>query len=454
MDGFLKTNFFNMDNSRKDEFFQIYKNIFIQRIPRYSVKQIGAKSWKTKNKPLSDIPVMAHLNGQYYVGVLGKWYPGFAILDFDDMPKKEVERKREALGLDERNSMLQNSESLNSSHLLILVSYNHKPPTIRLLHIALGTWAKENGIELYPQANRVIRLPFGYKQDCQDIEYIHLKDWTEKLKWFNKLDEFELKNFPLQQLQFDFYEDINLMPKKSTFSEGKYLFENGLVTPHSRHESQFKVLYYLHMDKNITPEIAIELTWQWIKKKHNGYSKQIITTPRSVYEEIKRQAMSTWAHYERIYYYPNEINNKHYGFITKPDIQDIIMLSKASQPMIKFCSNLIKYCNPRRHRTFINIHSDNLTAWSRRGYLTYLEALQRQGIITRSDSYQADKFSKSIQIKWNWKDSGKAILIDGRAPESFEKTIQLSYGPEEFRELLLKAGSERTTAIMAVEKIF
>ena len=45
-------------------------------------------------------------------------------------------------------------------------------------------------------------------------------------------------------------------------------------------------------------------------------------------------------------------------------------------------------------------------------------------------------------------------MVDNRAPEELADTIRASYEPEEFRELLIKAGSKRTNAIMAVKGIF
>lgn len=111
----------------------------------------------------------------------------------------------------------------------------------------------------------------------------------------------------------------------------------------------------------------------------------------------------------------------------------------------------MKYCYPRRYRTFIDIHSSKFEEWSKRNYLQYLEGLK--GIIKRGDTYQVDKFSKSIKLNWNYKDSN-AILDDGRAPDTFEETINLSYKPEEFRELLQRAGSKRTTAIITVKRLY
>ena len=202
-----------------------YKSIFPQYLPRYAVKQIGG-SWKTKNKHLSDIPIKAHLNGQYYVGVLGKWYPEYAILDLDNVLKEEPEKIRDTLNLDESNSMLCRSESPNSYHILIRPSYNNKPPTVRLLQNIFKTFGKQNNIEIYPQANRTNRLPFGYRQDCLDIEYMNLKDWKSKLNWFLKLDDFDLSDIPYQQRELDLtYENPG---RPDVFKEGEYLLQYGL----------------------------------------------------------------------------------------------------------------------------------------------------------------------------------------------------------------------------------
>jgi len=122
---------------------------------------------------------------------------------------------------------------------------------------------------------------------------------------------------------------------------------------------------------------------------------------------------------------------------------------------MRFLYNLVRYCYPRRYRNFIDIHSDKLIEWgSRRNYLKYLDELNKIGIIKRGDKYSVDKFSKNINISWNFRDPGSAILNDSRSPESFEETIKLSYEPEEFRELLKEAGSERNTAIKTVKRLY
>ena len=424
-----------------------FVNTFIQRQPRYAVKFKG-KPWKTKQKALSDTPIRSHLEGKYYIGVLAKWYPGFCVLDMDDVDLNNVERVRDSLKLDIANSMLCRSETPGSYHILFKPSYNTKPPTVRLLQGILKPFGQQNNIEIYPQPNKAIRLPFGSQQDCLDFEYIHLKDWKEKLYWFNKLDDLDLKTIPYHQLELDLY-----IPKQKSgsYQIGRELFETGLNAYNSRNEAQFYILYYLWR-RNIPPETALDMCYSVIKTKHNGYSEEVNSGNwRTIKGEIKRQARTIYSTYEHSNIYPDEIHNSFNGYITKADIKDIVMLCKASMPRMKFLYNLVKYCYPRRYRTFIDIHSDRLREWSFRNYLQYLDEFK--SIINRGQTYQVDKFSKSIKLNWNYKDTG-AILIEDRAPDTFEETIRLSHQPQELRELLTAAGSKREVAIETTRRLF
>ncbi len=441
-----------MSNYKQNKNFLQYKKIFPQYIPRYAIKPIGTKKWIMQNKPLHDSYILQHLTGKINISCLGTWYNHYALLDVDSRDRGEVEEIRERLKLDTDNSMLFSSESKDSYHCLFSPTYNKKPPTLRLLNEILKPFAKENGVEIYPQPNKTIRLPFGYNQRPLDFEYVGLKDWEEYLYWFLKLDSFDLKSVP-QQLRLE----LKIPKEKSnltTYQEGKYLYLEGLQLPSSRHESQFKVLYWLWRN-NVPLPTAISLVWDWIKVKHNGFSKQIIINPKSVLAEIQRQANHIYETYHYSGVYPDNTHNTFYGFITKEDINDIIIISEARLPKAKFSFNLIKYCNPRRYQTFVQLHRDSLVEWSStRTYLKNLDELQAKGIVKRYDSYKVDEFSKSIKINWKFKDIDKAILVDNRAPESFEDTIKACYKPEEFRELLIRAGSERTNAIKAVKNIF
>ncbi len=223
--------------------------------------------------------------------------------------------------------------------------------------------------------------------------------------------------------------------------------------PNSRHESQFRILYYLWRN-NIPIDEAIELVWLVIQNKHNDFSKDIITHPISVKKEIHRQANKIYTTYEHAYIYPDETHNDYNGYLSKSDIESIVMINKGNLPKMKFLSHLVKHCYPRRHRAFINIHSDKLIEWSQRNYIQYLDELKKNGIIQRGEKYSVDRFSKSIKINWDFKDTREAILNDNRSPNTLEDTIRLSYEPEEIKALLEKAGVKRTTAIEMIKRIY
>jgi len=434
------------------EEYKEYVQTFVQRLPKYATK-MPKQRWKTKKKPLSDIPIANHLWGKYYVGSIAKWYPNHAIIDIDDATINKVDKIRKELNLDETNSMLFTSESENSYHILLRPIYNGKPLTIKLLHTILDPIAKEHNIEIYPRARKATRLPFGLNQKPLDYEYIKLRKWQEMLWWFNKLDEYDLKSLnPIPTPEKRLLDKSLSIETKTvtTYQEGKYLYENGLLSLHTRHDSQWKVLYYLWR-QNVPLEEAITIVWQWINKKHNNLSKDIKINPNVVKKEIERQAIHIYKNYEL---YPDSTSFTHLGFITKPDIEKIILITKGNIPFAKFTFNLIKFCYPRRHRESINMHSNYLLEWSERNYIEYLDRLSKLGIIKRFNSYIIDNYSKGIRINWQWQDQNQAILIDDRPLGDFTETIKAVYTQQEFKALLQKAGNNYDTAKHAIYRIF
>ncbi|MBA7656970.1 hypothetical protein ES703_64899 [subsurface metagenome] len=440
--------------SNKENALSEYNDTFIQPTPRFAIKLKGNNtSWKTINKFLEDKYVKAHLNQDISIATLSKWYPSYAILDIDNRLLEDVGEIRDILGLDEFNSMLCSSESSNSYHLLFKPTCNNKPPTIRFLKNAFIPFVKQNKIEIYPQANRPIRSPFGWKQFCLDFIYQNLPTWEDKYYWWKRLNDYDVSTIPFYQQGLD----LSFMKDKlpDYYEEGKLLLKNGLQRSNSRNESQFKILYYLWRN-NIPFSEAIKIVLSVIKTKHNGFSKEVNRGNwRTINGEITRQASKIYSTYELSYIYPDTTHNSYCGYITKPDIPDIIRISKGNLPEMKFLFQVVKYCNPRRHRIFLNIHSDKLIEWSsKETYLKRLDKLKKKGIIKRGKSYSVDKFSKSIDIKWDFRDTNKAILIDNRSPNTFEDNIRLSYEPNEIKALLEATGVKRVSIYDLLKKFY
>ncbi len=414
-----------------------YVNLFIQRIPRFTLKTRPGKHWKTINRPLGDKLIQAHLEGSRTVGALGKWYPGHAILDVDKREIEQVQEMRNAAGLTESNSMLCSSESENSYHLLVRPIYHNRPPTVRLLSAIFQSFCEQHRIEIYPRARKCVRLPFGKIQQCLDDGAEGIDTWEQKTYWFQKLDEYDLSGVPSQQLQFEFEEKAGSL-MLSTSQRGQELFVNGLQAPSSRHDSQFEVLYYLWR-KNVPLEEAERITWTWIKKKHNGFSVDIMKSPVVVRKEIERQARRIWGRYLDVY--PDSTHNIYHGYLTKTDIVDVLKIVGGSIPEARFLFNLVKYYYPRRHRDRINVHSDLLISWaSRNTYLDRIKRLERKGIVYRGNDYLVNVRSKQIKLKWNWRSLDNAILPDGRAPESLEEAIRAAFTEGETRALFRASG--------------
>lgn len=428
--------------------FSDYTATFVQRIPKYAIKRDG-KRWRTQNRPLGDKHIRAHLRGDLVVGALGKWYLEHGMLDIDGRDIGYVEEVRDTLNLDETNSMLCSSSGReNRYHVLFRPTYNRKPPTLSLLNDSFKDFCFQRGIEIYPRATKCARLPFGKIQKCLDYEYAHLEEWSEKLYWFSKLDEFDLGGVPRQQL---LPLEIPQGQKIPAWREGKELLEIGLQAPSTRHESQFKVLLYLWRN-NIPPKTAYEITWSWIKNKHNGFSKDIQRDPRAVREEIKRQVKHIWGKYTA---YPDTTHNTYYGYLTKADLYDIFMYSGGSLVKGRFLFNLVKYCYPRRFRDKINVHSDLLVSWgSINTYLERINELEQKGLLRRWDTYEVEVRSKPVRLNWKYRNIDDAILVDNRAPTTIEDTIRACFGVEEIRGLLKKSGMDEGYISRFIASVF
>jgi len=438
-----------------------YTSIFVQRLPRYAIKNLHGGNWRTRQKALADVAVLAHLEGLYFVGSLGRWYPECAILDVDSREKNEASDIRAALGLHDSNSFMQASESQNSFHILFRPQLNGRPPTLRGLHTALDGFGKEKRVEVYPQRGRVIRLPFGPYQPILDSDLAHLQSWDEKLFWFMKLDEFELSTIEgtQQELVLTHSPEVIKQCRRQVLAnrideDAVNLLTHGLQAPSSRDAAQFTILLH-YFRQNVSLDTAISEVWRWITTKNNGLSKDFQRYPDEVKKHIQHQAASIYSRYDFSSVYPDSTHNQHEGYICRPDIEEIIRIAGGNMPRSKFLFNLVKYSYPRRFRDFIGFHRDRLVSWaSNRTYQKYLDELDNKGIARRGRAYSTDAFSKDLKLKWQYRSSDEAILYTGRSLDTIEDTLQLIYKPPELRELLIAAGASKQAAYEVLKRTF
>lgn len=432
-----------------------YLSMFVQRHPKYAVKMPGnGKEWRTKKKPLADKPIQAHLSGQYSVATVSPWYPTFGVIDVDDAPREKVYSVLETIGLNEANSLVCASESPNSYHVYFRPSYNDKPPTVRLLNEVLRRWAIKKGVEIYPRAAKCFRLPFGpHDRPVLDDGETASMSLEQKLHWFGKLDEYDLAASPAD-MQTVLKLELPPMPVCSTtFKRGVEYMEYGLEAANTRHEVQFCVLYAMWR-QNYNIDDAVNAAYHLITTKHNGFSKDIKRNPVKVLREIMRQASCIWNKYELANTYPDEAHNLNYGFLTKPDLQDIIRICEGNLPRIKFLGELVRYINPRQARGAVSVHTDRLQQWSSKtNYTKFLDELTKKGIVERSNKYIVGKAAKTIKLNWDFRSLEMAVKADKRTTDTLG-SISNSFVPDELRECLKETGKERTAIIKTVKSIY
>jgi hypothetical protein len=428
-----------------------YLETFVQRVPRYAVKVPG-RLWTTKRGPLTDRPIKAHLEGQYAVGVLGAAYPLYGVLDIDDRDPAEVADIRGALNMSSGNSMLFTSESAGSYHVLFRPEYNGRPPSVGLLGTIFRDFARANRIEVYPQWRHAVRLPFGPNQVPADEDGRGIASWESAVHFFGKLDPLDIRAVRGAQLALEI--PVIGKPAVPKVAAAAELFEHGLQAHGTRSEAQFQILLALWRG-NVPQEAAEGIAWAWITRRHNGFSKDITRSPRAVRLHITRQATAIWGRYDFGRVLPDRPALAHEGFITKPDLLEIIKATSGNLPRSRFLHKLIMFMNPRRERISVGLSRDRLVTWSSwRTYNRYLAELRILGIVRRGRPYQVGKFSKSIKVLWPWTRREGAVLRDGRSVEDFDDAIRNVLRPDEFRQALDAHGGKRTTAIEAVKTVF
>ena len=266
------------------------------------MKPSGQTWFRIDGKPEPGM-VRRHLEGGgLSIGTLGRWYPEYGIIDIDDRNMDEVCTIRAAFNQSEHNSMLLASERTGHYHLLFRPVYNEKPPTLTLLEASLANLAREHHVEIYPQSQQTIRLPFGHGRPCLDHGRETL-GWQDLFYWFKKLDDYDLGRVPVAGRNHG----RSILPVRRSrgipewqgcAKEGKELLESGLVMPSSRHDAQFRVLYYLFRS-GMDRAVAEKRTLIWIQDKHNGNSGTVNQGGWGIIqEEIKRQAATIWEHYQ------------------------------------------------------------------------------------------------------------------------------------------------------------
>jgi hypothetical protein len=404
----------------------------------YAIQQPEGRraDWRTKYKPVSDPLIHAHLAQEYWLGVKAPWYPIYFNLDIDRPTKKTLETissRLDAFGISEHQRALMTTPS-HAKHgnfrVYLKLEYSDRLPTWKLGYDALSG-AFGDVCEVYPQKRRKDRLPCGRSQDLisEDGQILTNLTWQDELHYLQKLDPVPIEQLPRQvQLEFpEFSPHSGDSPKAwKPRGEAAELKQNGLQQHSTRHEAQFVLLNDLWRS-NWMPGDAAAYVKNWIRRKHNGYSKSAAQGRwKDIYAEIDRQIKSIWSRPQTLLPdTPHSLNLS----IVKADLELAAEIFRGDAVRQKQFINLTAYIRPRQHHEWVYI-----PAWvwadkvaSRDTYKKFISELEGKGILQSNNSYRVGQYSKRFKLELT-KTSEQPISFDGRNTTDFYEALWQGFG--------------------------
>lgn len=428
-----------------NENFDLYKNLFVSGSLGISggfIVQSPGKTWFDPKRKIRDNDVLDHLQQSKSVAVIPAYYPVYATLDLDfdpllddTSPNKITEKVDRVLEL----FQLKSSEYLQftspgfketgNRHIIVPVTYKGNPASGRLIKRILGPIAAEAGVELFPNGLRKIRLPFGYEQylldpeDGSPLSYT----WKENLYWLTQLDPVDLERYPFQGLTSTSGEtgsDTGI-----TKGNGEQLVEHGLQAHGTRHIATGEVArhYYFHNKDIDTAKAEIK---NWLRTKHNGFSKEINKGNwRVVDNEVDAWVESTYDFFEKRGVYPTSVHNLQ-GWLTKADVNFVIDQYPGEWVKQKKLSRLLQHYRGRTGgaRRWVPLHRDLWRTLVGNDYIQFRENLE-ENIFEMTHSYQRGKYSKRVLIRIPTANSADMLRDqEGRAVTDWREMLLMVFG--------------------------
>jgi hypothetical protein len=376
---------------------------------RQYVGRTGERTdWSTYHQPTNDSLIKAHLNGDFWLGTRASWYPTVWNLDIDrPTPErlKEIYDRFDSIGLGEKQRVRMTTPSYKTSgnhRIYLRLEQNEKPVTFARGYEILNLNFRDV-CEIYPQKNRVDRLPCGKNQDLigNDGQVLSNFSWQQEMQHLLNIEPTPLGN--LQQ-QLSLFPDPELEPGDQPGSwkpknEVKEILENGLQAGGiTRAEAQYEILNYFWR-ANLQPFEAAEKVKIWIRTKNNGFSDEVNAGLWGrIDAHIDRQA--AWIYARPAPIYPDSTAGLQ-GALTRADLEFAAKIFPGSAVRQKQLTALIAYYRPRRHHDFVFIpvwfwreevaHKDT--------YKKLVADLESKGILEVNRHYQRGEFCRRYRLK-------------------------------------------------------
>lgn len=408
----------------------------------FIIQQIGG-TWFDPKRKIRDSDILDHLEQRKSVAVVPAYYPTYFTIDLDFHSSREgsnysqvEDRVMEILDqfqLHESEYLRFTSPSYQESgnqHIIVQGTYNGVPASARLTRKILEPIATKACVELFPWGARKLRLPFGYGQNLIDNEDGSplAYSWSENLQWVTKIEPLDLERYPFQHSHHTTNTGIDATVNLTT-GNGEYLWEHGLQANGTRNAAIGAVARLLYL-RNWGQEISRAEIKNWIRIKHNGFSKEIRKQNwRLVDAEIDAWVDGTYDFFEKQGFYPTAIHNIQ-GWMTRADVNLILDVFPGDWINQKrFCRLLQHYrARTRGTRHWIPMHRKIWGSIIGSRYIDFQKALEGK-ILEINNSYRVGAFSKRILLRVPPATPAQMICgQDGRAENSWRDILLSIFG--------------------------
>jgi hypothetical protein len=391
--------------------------------------------WSTYHQPTNDRLIKAHLDGDLWLATRAPWYPVLFNLDIDKpTPEKldKIYKRFDCYGISESQRVRMTTPSFkeHGNHRIYLrLERNDQPVTFTRGYEALKN-SFADVCEIYPQKNRVDRVPCGKHQDLisDDGHVLSKLSWRQEMHHLLKIDPTPLESL---QLQLELLPDPELEPPDQPCAwkpkhEVAELIEHGLQGDSlTRSAAQYEILNY-YWRAQMQPFEAAEKVRVWIRTKHNGFSKEVkLGRLREIDAHIARQTAWIWQRPAPIY--PDSTHGLQ-GAVTRADLEFASRVFPGNAVRQKQLIALCSYYRPRRHHGFVFIP---VWYWREqiandRTYKAFVAELESKGLLTTIRHYQRGEFCRRYRLELP-KTSQQPIRRDDRNVTDFYAALSLAF---------------------------
>jgi hypothetical protein len=411
---------------------------------RQYVDNAGERTdWHTIHQHTNDYDLRGHLNGDFWLGTRASWYPVIWNLDIDRPTPERLQKIYDrfdeiGIGENQRVRMTTPSYAASGNHRIYLrLEQNFRPVTFQRGYEILRLNFRDV-CEIYPQQNRVDRLPCGRGQDLigDNGQILSRLSWRQEMQHLLNIEPTPLGN--LQQ-QLSLLPDAELEPKDlprawKPKSEVKEILENGLQAGGiKRAEAQFEILNY-YWRANLQPFEAAEKTRLWLRQHHNGFSNEVNAGRwREIDAHITRQTAWIWARPAPVY--PDSTDGLQ-GALTRSDLEFAAKIFPGNAVRQKQLIALCSYYRPRRHHDWVFIphwfwrdeiaHKDT--------YKALVEELESKGLLIVNKHYSRGEFCRRYKLELP-KTTEQPLQRDSRHVTEFYDALDTVYSRREIAAL-------------------